>query len=152
MTLGKTIQSLRKNAGMTQVELGKMIGVSGAMIGQWENDLRKPKLDTVVRIADALDMSIFDFYPEKNDEFTRFIYREGFEESQDELRDVGYTFSEKETVLLNHLGMLNDDGQQKVVDYVGDLVASGKYQRTQDESSHESSDMAMGGQTPPEGE
>lgn len=43
---------------------------------------------------------------------------------------------------------LNDDGQQKVVDYAGDLVASGKYQRTQDESS----DVPTEGETPPEGE
>lgn len=152
MTLGKKIREIRKDVGLTQAALGEKIGVSGAMIGQWENDLRNPKLDTIVRIADALDMSIFDFFPEKNDEFSRLIYQEGFEESQDELRDVGYTFSERESVLLSHFGVLNDDGQQKVVDYAGDLVASGKYQRTQDETATKPIDTPLNSKTPPEGE
>ena len=54
MTLGKVIQTARKQTGMTQVELGEKLGVSGSMIGQWENDLRNPKPATVGRIAGAL--------------------------------------------------------------------------------------------------
>ena len=50
---GAKIKSARIKAGMTQADLGKAIGVSGSMIGQWENDLRKPKLETIGRIANA---------------------------------------------------------------------------------------------------
>ena len=59
MTIGQMIQAARKEAGMTQVELGAKLGVSGSMIGQWENDLRKPKTETIGRIADALGIPIY---------------------------------------------------------------------------------------------
>ena len=39
MTTGEKIKEARKKAGMTQAELGTLLGVSGSMIGQWENDL-----------------------------------------------------------------------------------------------------------------
>lgn len=62
ITIGEAIQAARKEAGLTQVQLGKRLGVSGAMIGQWENDLRKPKSETLRRIADALGEPFMKFY------------------------------------------------------------------------------------------
>lgn len=57
-SLGEAIQNARKKAGLTQAELGKKLGVSGSMIGQWENNLRKPKYETLTKIANVLDMSV----------------------------------------------------------------------------------------------
>ena len=60
MTTGQRIQAARKSAGMTQKELGKRIGVSFQGIAQWENDLRKPKYETLQRIAEALGTTADD--------------------------------------------------------------------------------------------
>ena len=60
MTIGEIIQLARKKAGITQKELGERLGVSGSMIGQWENDLRKPKSETLEKISDALGKSFDD--------------------------------------------------------------------------------------------
>lgn len=54
MTIGKRIQMVRKAAGFSQKELGERLGVSGSMIGQYENNLRKPKRETLEKIAAAL--------------------------------------------------------------------------------------------------
>ncbi|MBE6922968.1 MAG: helix-turn-helix domain-containing protein [Ruminococcaceae bacterium] len=54
MTTGERIQKARKKSKMTQKELGEKLGVSASMIGQYENDLRKPKFETIQRIAEAL--------------------------------------------------------------------------------------------------
>lgn len=54
MTVGQRIRQARKEAKLTQTELGAKIGVSGSMIGQYENGLRNPKCDTLSRIATAL--------------------------------------------------------------------------------------------------
>lgn len=62
MTTGEMIKAARKKAGLTQKELGAMIGVSGAMIAQYETGVRIPKLDTVQRIAEPLGVPWFDFY------------------------------------------------------------------------------------------
>ena len=58
MTTGQRIQQARKALGLSQRELGEQLGVSGAMVGQYENDLRNPKRETLQRIADALDVSV----------------------------------------------------------------------------------------------
>lgn len=69
MTLGKIIQAARKQVGMTQVELGEKLGVSGSMIGQWENDLRNPKSETVGRIAEALGYPFMELFLADTDDF-----------------------------------------------------------------------------------
>lgn len=57
MLLGKQIQKIRKREGLTQAELGRRLGVSGSMIGQWEGGHRVPKFETIIAIADALNVS-----------------------------------------------------------------------------------------------
>lgn len=65
MTIGNRIQLVRKAAGLSQKELGKKMGVSGSMIGQYENDLRKPKRETLEKIAAALNVSWEDLAGEE---------------------------------------------------------------------------------------
>lgn len=62
MTTGERIQAARKRAGLTQKELGARLGLSAASIAQWENNLRKPKLETLQRIADALNVFFYDLF------------------------------------------------------------------------------------------
>ena len=62
MTTGQRIQQARKKAGLSQKQLGEKLGLSASMIGQWENDLRNPKIETLFRIADALNVDIGDLY------------------------------------------------------------------------------------------
>lgn len=57
MTTGQRIQQARKKAGLSQKQLGEKLGLSASMIGQWENDLRNPKRETLVKIAHALEIS-----------------------------------------------------------------------------------------------
>lgn len=56
MTTGQLIQQARKSAGLSQKQLGEKLGLSASMIGQWENDLRNPKYETIKRIASALNV------------------------------------------------------------------------------------------------
>lgn len=63
MTTGALIRAERRKAGMTQAELGGKLGISGAAVAQWENNLRKPKKETLWRIAAALGVNPFDLSP-----------------------------------------------------------------------------------------
>lgn len=58
MTTGQLIKLNRKEAGLTQKELGAKLGIAYQTLAQWENDLRKPKVETLQRIAAALDVPI----------------------------------------------------------------------------------------------
>lgn len=57
-TFGKRLIQIRKAKGFTQVELGKMIGVSQRIIHHYENKAEYPPAQKLIEIARALNMSI----------------------------------------------------------------------------------------------
>ena len=57
MTIGERIKEVRIKKGLSQKELGKQLGVSQQMIGQYENPNSNLKTETVSRIAEALEVS-----------------------------------------------------------------------------------------------
>jgi len=59
MTIGERIRAIRKEKGMTQNDLAARLGVSQAMITQYETRQREPKkMETVRKIAAALEVSV----------------------------------------------------------------------------------------------
>ena len=52
------ITAARISAGLTQAQLAERIGVAPQQIGAWERSVRKPKIDALLRIADALGCDI----------------------------------------------------------------------------------------------
>ena len=66
MTLGKHISSLRKAKKFSQSELGRRAGTSGDIIGRYERDEVKPSIEVIIKIADALIVSI-DYLVGKTD-------------------------------------------------------------------------------------
>lgn len=59
-TNGSAIASARISRGMTQAQLGAAIGTSGSQVANWETGFRRPKLDALLRIADALNVPLDD--------------------------------------------------------------------------------------------
>lgn len=60
MTTGERIKAARKKKGLSQVQLGEMLGIPFQSISQWERDARNPKKETLRKIAQALDVSVAD--------------------------------------------------------------------------------------------
>jgi len=58
VTLGNRIESLRKSAGITQMELSKLIGVSNVQVSYYENDDQKPGADTLAKLAKAFNVKV----------------------------------------------------------------------------------------------
>jgi transcriptional regulator with XRE-family HTH domain len=58
MELGANMMLLRKKKGLSQADLGKMIGTSGDIIGRYERGDIKPSIEVVQKVADALEVSI----------------------------------------------------------------------------------------------
>ena len=58
MTIGERIKEFRLRAGLTQSELAEKLGIPYQSIGQWERGLRSPKIETLQKIADALNVSL----------------------------------------------------------------------------------------------
>lgn len=58
MALADNMMLLRKKKGLSQAELGKMIGTSGDVIGRYERGDISPSIEAVAKIADALEVSV----------------------------------------------------------------------------------------------
>lgn len=56
----KKMRELREEHGMTQQELGMKVYVTSQMINQIEHGVKKPSLDLLDRLADALGVSKVD--------------------------------------------------------------------------------------------
>lgn len=58
MSIGEQIRKYRSEMGLSQKELGDKLGVSQAMIAQYENGKRKPKIETQREIAYAIGIPL----------------------------------------------------------------------------------------------
>lgn len=58
MTIGEHIMLLRKKKKLSQAALGKEVGTSGDIIGRYERGIITPSIDVIVKVADALEVSI----------------------------------------------------------------------------------------------
>ncbi len=56
-TFGKRIARLRKEQGLTQVELGEKIGLSQVLISDYERGRLQPNLDTIIKLARTLGLT-----------------------------------------------------------------------------------------------
>lgn len=105
MTIGERIKAARERAGITQVELGKKIGVSGVAVMRYEKNTRDPRLEQIYAIADALNIPVEDLLG--IDPENRVV-----------------TSADK---LLYFFDMLNADGQWKAIERVEELTEIPRY-------------------------
>ena len=54
LLFSKRLKEARKNSGLTQQQLGDMVGVTKVSVCCYEKGTRTPTLDTLIDIADAL--------------------------------------------------------------------------------------------------
>lgn len=58
MPLGDRIRTLRKEHGWSQAQLGEAIGTDSQRISRYENERITPGIDTLIALAQTLDVSI----------------------------------------------------------------------------------------------
>jgi repressor LexA len=64
MSLAKKIKMIRNNAGMTQEEFGKVLGLSAMAVSQWENGRAKPRMGSLQKICDDFGVPMSDLLEE----------------------------------------------------------------------------------------
>ncbi len=52
------LKDLRTKKGLSQEELGKILGVSGQTILNWENSIHSPNVEQLIKLATYFDVSI----------------------------------------------------------------------------------------------
>lgn len=113
MTTGERIRQLRIEHQMTQEELGARVGVQKAAIYKYENGLVvNLKRSILEKLAIVLD--------------TTPTYLMGMEDSE---QQANIQLTSQQSTLLAAFDQLNDEGQTKAVEYVEDLVLTGRYKK-----------------------
>ena len=56
--LGQEVRRARIDSGLTQAQLYEMTGISQTLIGRIESGKANPRLETLERIADALERTL----------------------------------------------------------------------------------------------
>lgn len=112
MTTGERIRQLRIEHQMTQEELGAKVGVQKAAIYKYENGLVvNLKRSILEKLALVLD--------------TTPTYLMGMEDAE----PAQASLTKAQTSLLSVFDKLNEEGQAKAMDYVEDLVLTGRYKK-----------------------
>ncbi len=66
-TLGTMIAELRKQHGMTQLDLAEKMGVTDKAVSKWERDLSCPDINSLPNLAEVLGVSVEDLMQIKKD-------------------------------------------------------------------------------------
>ncbi|MCH1974726.1 helix-turn-helix domain-containing protein [Muricomes sp. OA1] len=144
MNTGEKIKQARINSGLSQNELGKKLNVSQAMIAQYEKGTRNPKLSTLRKIADALDVSTSDLAEDcvlydttivKNalKKLSNDLFEKNQEKTVDLITDI--ILEKQNKKLLNNLfDKLNQNGQDKALEQMELLAKIPEYQKNDPEA------------------
>lgn len=112
MSVGSNIRDARLKKSMTQKQLGDKCGMADSAIRRYESDRGNPTLETLKRIANALEVdpvSLMDF-----------------DMASDYLSE---RMNSRAQILLSAFDQLNDEGQCKAVERVEELTEIPKYQK-----------------------
>ena len=66
-TFGNMVAVLRKQKGMTQLELAEKMGVTDKAVSKWERDLSFPDVSSIPKLAEILDVSVDELMQVKTD-------------------------------------------------------------------------------------
>ena len=60
--LGEKIKELRLEKGLSQMQLGKLIGVSQKAIDYWERSVNEPKASYIIALVNIFGISFDEFF------------------------------------------------------------------------------------------
>ena len=109
MSIGSRIKERREELGITQVELASRLGVSKGAIGNYETDANSPRASVMYKIFEILNCD------------ANYLYQDEIGER----KTIAPPANDRIILLMLH--QLNNDGQDKLIDYADDLIRSGKY-------------------------
>lgn len=144
MSFPENLKRIRIEKGMSQQALAKAAGVSQTAIYHWEKGLRVPKVGSLDRVAEVLDVSMDEFFTEivdgesiidldmpgiSNNELHKYLAYIAPEHVY-----IQETKSDKINELFDDL---NDSGQDKAIEQVELLTKIPEYRKNPDEEPQE---------------
>lgn len=66
-TFGNMVATLRKQNGMTQLDLAEKMGVTDKAVSKWERDLSFPDVNSIPKLAEIFDVTVDELMQIKAD-------------------------------------------------------------------------------------
>ena len=114
---GDMIRKCRTEKGLTQKKLGELCGIADSNIRKYESGNQNPKIETLQKIADALDIPVNRLLAGK------IISRD---ELKEKLSEYGLTHlvpdTEEERTVLENCKKLNETGKKEAAKRVEELT------------------------------
>lgn len=113
MNIGANIKNYRKKQNLTQKELAIIVDVTDATINRYEQGQREPNIETLNKIADALNVSVSELISDEhtmnisemsNDDLN-FLYDTELVELAEIFKKLGYELKENNSTI----NILKDD-------------------------------------------
>lgn len=105
--IAKNLLFYRKKCGLTQKALADRLGVKNTAVSNWESGNNSIDIDTLVNACDIFGVTLNDMYGK--------------------FSSPSHTLNYEEEQLVDNYRSLNPDGQEKLLEYSTDLVASRRY-------------------------
>lgn len=121
MTFGERLRKARKNKGFTQKQLADLIGAKHNSISDWENNKNRPDPDTIEYICGALEIPVSCLFSETVQN-----------KKSPELTEVNSGDEADKHPLLKIYDELNNDGQNRLMEYAEELTEIPKYKKCSD--------------------
>lgn len=118
MDIGDNMRNIRKRKGMTLQQLADILGCSQQNISQYESGKRTPKLETLQKMAAALEVSLFDLVDKEELINTKSRIKRQIENG---------TISMLPSSLLDNYSKLNDIGKHEAEKRVEELTEIPRY-------------------------
>lgn len=119
---GDMIRKCRTEKGLTQKKLGELCGIADSNIRKYESGNQNPKIETLQKIADALDIPVNRLLAGK------IITGD---ELKEKLSEYGLTHlvpdTEEERIVLENCKKLNETGKKEAAKRVEELTHLEKY-------------------------
>lgn len=142
MPTGSKIKEIRQQKGLTQKQLSEKCGMYESQIRKYENGNANPKLETLKKIADALEVPLDDLlgYDEvfNNSPVYRAFRRNNYLDSplfQDYKKHFltnGIDWEPIDIEMIKNFKLLNEIGQTKAIEQIEMLTKIPEYKKTDD--------------------
>lgn len=130
MSFSDRLREARKRAGLTQMQIAEKLGITAQSYSQYETGKRRPKSDTLSKIANALNVG-YSYTKDGEPYFYSFV---------DTVPDLKYLDNEKfnraqyedaESIqrIITPYNKLNSDGQNKAIEQVELLTKIPEYRK-----------------------
>lgn len=114
MSFGSRLRERREVLHLKQSELGKLLGVTGSAIGNYENGVSSPKADILYKVFDVLQCD------------ANYLFQDDISQNEKTPQP------KKGEALIRLFNQLNEEGQEQLLDYADTLVKSEKFRKKSD--------------------